>query len=257
MEKIAIGYIRVSTQEQASEDKFGIEAQKQAIQEYAKNNNYKIHQWFIDKVSGVKEDREEFDKILYASDIMNPPFEAVIVYKSDRVARDIKLYFHFEFILERKGVKLISVNDGFPEVAEEYKNIIKSFVLFSAEQERKNIALRTSHGRKLKASAGGYAGGRVPLGYYVDNGLLKIDEFEKPIVEYIFKLDNTANEKGYRTTYRDVAELVNKKGYRQRNGKIFTVGTVYQIIKNRKFYQGYYKYGKDSKWVKGLHERII
>ena len=253
MEKLAVGYIRVSTENQASEERFGIEAQKEAIKEYASANGYRIHQWFVDKISGVKEDRPEWNKILMAEDVVNPPFEAVIVFKSDRVARDIKLYFYYLFKLEQKNVKLLSVEEQFDG---ELANVYRALILFCAEQERKNIALRTSHGRKIKASCGGYAGGKAPFGYYASQGRLLIDKFEEPVVQYIFELDATPNEKGYATSLREIARLCTAKGYRQRNGKEFTVGTINQIIHNRKFYLGYYKYGKDAKWVKGVHEPI-
>ena len=250
--KIALGYVRVSTKEQG--DKFGIEAQKQAISEYAKANGFVIQKFFIDKVSGVEEHKPEWEKLVMANDIVNPPHEAVIVFKSDRVSRDIKQYFYELLRLERKGIELISVKEEFTG---ELANVYRALILFCAEQERKNIALRTSHGRLIKASCGGYAGGKAPFGYYAKDGRLLIDEFEKPVVQYIFKLDNTPNDKGYRLSYRTITTMVNDKGYRQRNGKPFTVATIYQIIQNRKTYQGYYKYGKDGKWVEGIHERII
>ncbi|MBO4543050.1 MAG: recombinase family protein [Bacteroidales bacterium] len=256
MEKLknAVAYIRVSTKGQAGEENYGIDAQKQAIQNYAKENNYKIVQFFTDVVSGVEEHKPEWEKLILAEDIVNPPFEAVIIFKSDRVSRDIKQYFYELLRLERKGVNLISVNEEF---SGELANVYRALILFCAEQERKNIALRTSHGRKIKASCGGYAGGKAPFGYYVKEGRLLVDEFERPVVEYIFKLDNTPNEKGYKTSYREITRLVNAKGYRQRNGKEWSVGTIAQVIKNRKTYQGYYHYGKDGKWVKGVHEKII
>lgn len=253
-DRIAVGYVRVSTKEQAGEDKYGIEAQKQAIQEYAKKNGFRINQYFIDKISGVEEHKPEWEKLINAEDVVNPPFEAVIVFKSDRISRDIKQYFYELLRLEKKGIDLISVNEEFTG---ELANVYRALILFCAEQERKNIALRTARGRKIKAACGGYAGGRAPFGYYAKDGRLVVDEFEKPVVQYIFKLDNTPNAKGYRMTYREIARKVNEKGYRQRNGNVWMCSTVYQIIKNRKVYQGYIKYGKDSKWVKGVHEPII
>ena len=93
--KNAIGYIRVSTDEQASDDKYGIEVQKREILLYANNNGYNIVDWRIDKISGAKDNRPEMDKILYGEDVTNPPYQAVIVFKNDRVARDTKLYFYY------------------------------------------------------------------------------------------------------------------------------------------------------------------
>ena len=46
--KNAIGYIRVSTEQQADDDKYGVESQKQAILLYANNQGYHIVDWKID-----------------------------------------------------------------------------------------------------------------------------------------------------------------------------------------------------------------
>ena len=43
--KNAIGYIRVSTERQADDDKYGIEVQKQTILLYANDNGYNIVDW--------------------------------------------------------------------------------------------------------------------------------------------------------------------------------------------------------------------
>ena len=54
----AIGYIRVSTNEQL--DKYGVEAQKSAIQKYADEHGYEVERFLIDSVSGVAEERREW-----------------------------------------------------------------------------------------------------------------------------------------------------------------------------------------------------
>ena len=49
----AIGYIRVSTEEQSADDKYGIEVQKQAISDYADRNDFEIVCWLTDTISGA------------------------------------------------------------------------------------------------------------------------------------------------------------------------------------------------------------
>ena len=53
----AIGYIRVSTEEQSADDKYGIEVQKQAISDYANRNDFEIVCWLTDTISGAKDNR--------------------------------------------------------------------------------------------------------------------------------------------------------------------------------------------------------
>ena len=106
--KNAVGYVRVSPVEQADDDRFGIDVQKQEILLYANNNGYNVVDWKIDKISGAKDDRPALNEILYGEEVSNPPFEAVIVFKNDRLARDTKLYFYYLYTLEKKGIKLLN-----------------------------------------------------------------------------------------------------------------------------------------------------
>lgn len=249
--KNAVGYIRVSTEGQVGDDKFGIDSQKQSILLYANENGYNIVEWFIDKaVSGVKDNRPELDKILYGTDVTNPPYEAVIVAKSDRMARDIKLYFYYLYTLEKKNIKLLSVCEQFDD-DNGLSGIYRSIMLFVAEQERRNIAMRTSSGRRIKAKVGGYSGGRSPYGYKVENSQLVINEDEVPIVKAVFEGLDAGR------TLWDIADGLTAAGYTTRKGTPFRESNVRSIRDNRPFYEGMYKYGKDMNWVKGVHEPIL
>lgn len=247
--KNAIGYIRVSTEEQSGIDKYGIDAQKQSILLYANNNGYNIVDWKIDKISGIKDDRPALNEILYG-EITNPPFEAVIIFKNDRLARDTKLYFYYLYTLEKKNIKLLSTEEEFAE-GNDMANIYRALLQFVAEQERKNIALRTSKGRSIKAACGGYSGGRCPYGYKVENGRLIINDEERPIVRKVFE------KLGNGETLQDTADWLNDNNFRTRSGKRFYPSQVKSIRDNKPLYQGMYKYGKTMDWVKGVHEPIL
>lgn len=246
----AVAYIRVSTDGQVGEDKFGIDAQKEQISKYAGENGYEITHWYIDEgISGVKDDRPELNKILY-DEVDNPPTSAVIVAKSDRIARDIKLYFYYLYTLEKRNIKLISVCEQFDD-DNGLSGIYRSIMLFVAEQERRNIALRTSGGRRIKAKAGGYSGGRAAYGYKVEGGRLIVNEEERPIVVAVFKMLEVGN------TLWDICEKLQAMGYHTRNGKMFKPTNISNIRDNRKLYEGYYKYGDMEDYVKGVHEPIL
>lgn len=248
--KNAIGYVRVSTEQQAKDDKYGIDVQKQAILLYANERGYNIVDWKIDEMSGAKDDRPALNEILYGDNVTNPPFEAVIVFKNDRLARDTKLYFYYIYSLEKRNIKLLSVKEEFAE-GSDFANIYRALLQFVAEQERKNIALRTSKGRSMKAQCGGYSGGRCPYGYKVESGRLIINEAEKPIVEYVFeRLDAD-------TPMTTIADELSNLGYRARKGTKFLNTTIRSIANNRPFYEGMYKYGKEMNWVRGVHEPIL
>ena len=248
--KNVVAYCRVSTDGQVGEDKFGIDAQKKQIMEFCQKNDMQISDWYVDEgESGVKENRPQLDRLLYG-EISNPPVEAVIVAKNDRVAREIKLYFYYKQLLYQKGIQLISVSEDFGEMGA-FSNILEAFVMFAAEQERNNITKRTSGGRAVKASKGGYSGGRPPYGYRAQNGLLTIVPNEAEVVREIF----SARDEG--ATYKEICDRLNEEGKTVRSGSPWPISTLQVVLGNRKLYEGYYKYGKSEKWVKGQHEPIL
>lgn len=248
--KGAIGYIRVSTKQQGGEDKFGVEAQREAIERYAAENGYKIIDWKEDKKSGLSDDRPAMNEILYGNKISNPPVEAVIVFKNDRVARDTKLYFYYLYVLEKKGIKLLSTKEEFDE-GDDLANVYRALMQFVAEQERKNITLRTGRGRSIKANYGGYSGGRYPYGYKVVDHKLVINEEERPIVETVFEQYNQG------TPMLSIAAHLNKLGYKTRTGGMFYASSIKSILANQPFYEGKYRYGKMNEWVEGEQEPIL
>lgn len=249
--KIAVGYIRVSTKQQAGEDRMGRDAQKEAISNYANENGYVIARWYTDETSGVKEHREALDEILFTDELEEAGVQAVIAYKSDRFARDIKLYFYYLFTLEKRHISLLSVNERFDDDEYGLSSVYRSLMLFVAEQERKNITMRTMAGRKVKAQKGGYAGGKRPYGYNVFGHKLVIDEDEANIVRLVFLL------REQNCTMQEISDILNDRGYKTRRNGYFGASQISSILKNEKFYQGFYKYGDMDKYIKGQHEPII
>ena len=248
--KNAVGYIRVSTEQQAKDDKYGVESQKGAILSYADKNGYCIVDWKVDEISGTTDDRPAFNEILDGNVVTNPPIEAVIAFKTDRIARDTKIYFYYLYVLEKRNIKLLSTQEDFVE-GSEFASIYRSLILFVAEQERRNIALRTGRGRSTKAQCGGYSGGRVPFGYKVTDGKLVINEEERPVVEYIFQ------EHKKKVPMLTIAERLNDMGYKSRKGGKIYNSNVKSIVDNEMMYRGFYRYGQMKNWVKGVHEPIL
>ena len=249
--KRAYGYIRVSTKQQAGEDRYGADAQKQAIEDYAKRNGYTIIKWFNDEISGVKEDRPQLNGILYTDLAKRDGVEAVIAFKSDRIARDIKLYFYYLSLLDKKGIKLISVNEQFENVPDGVASLVRAIMMFVAEQERQNITMRTKSGRKIKAEFGGYSGGKPPYGYKAIDHKLVPNPKEAEMVCRVFSM------RGANCTMQDIADTINDMGYRTRKGGYFVPSNIQRILDNKYTYMGYYKYGKNGEWVKGQHKPLF
>lgn len=232
--KDVVAYIRVSTEGQV--DKYGLDAQKEDILKYCAENNMRVVEWYREKgVSGAKDTRPEWDRLMYG-EITNPPISAVVVAKNDRVARDINIYYYFKMQLQKKGIELISVAEDFGQFGV-MAHFLEAFTLCVAEMERENITKRTLAGRRLKASEGGYAGGRPPYGYKsVEGVLVKVDK-EAECVKRIFLL------RGLRKTLQEIADLVNEAGYRTQKGLEFTPSAIQNVLRHEALYKGQLRYG--------------
>ena len=109
MKKI-IGYCRVSTSNQKEEGT--IDLQRQALNEYAELKGYKLVIVFKDDgVSGGLENREGLaDMFNYLAD--NKEVEGVLIFKLDRLARDLYTQEHIIKKLAGLNVRLISTVEG-------------------------------------------------------------------------------------------------------------------------------------------------
>jgi site-specific DNA recombinase len=246
--KNVIGYLRVSTAGQDADDKFGLDAQRQMVEEYCKANDMVIMDWLTDTISGAKDDRPQLDRIMY-QDISNPPVEGIVVAKSDRLARDINIYFYIKHTLLRKRIELYSVQEDFGAMGE-FAPMLEALVMVIAQQERININKRTTAGRKIKAARGGYSGGKAPYGYIATGGVLEINETEAAAVRRIFEL------RGDGATYKGIAAVLEAEGFKSRNGKPLIFSTVKSILDNENTYKGQYKYAK-GEWVEGKQKAIL
>jgi site-specific DNA recombinase len=243
-----LGYIRVSTDGQVGEDKFGLEVQRSTIEDYCRKNDHTLIGWVTDEGESGAKERPGFDRIIYG-EVANPPCEGVVVAKSDRVARDINIYYYYKMMLMKKDIKLISVAEDFGQFGV-FANMLEAFTLCVAEMERENITKRTSSGRVAKAAKGGYSGGQPPMGYKVEKGQLVINEKEADVVRFIF------DRKHAGCTMISTVDALNEAGFTTRRGKKFVISTVQSIWNNERTYRGEYRYG-NGEWVKGEHEPII
>lgn len=248
--KKVVAYIRVSTEAQCKDDKFGLEVQRDMIAEYCAKNEMEVVEWFTERgVSGAKDNRPEFSKILNGA-VSNPPIEAVVVAKNDRIARDVNLYFAYKYQLSKQNIELVSVTEDFGQLGV-FAPVLEAFIASMAQVERDLITTRTSGGRAVKASKGGYSGGRPPYGYISQNKKLVVVPEEAEVVRYIF------SERDDGATYRDIVNGLIDRGIKNRQGNYFTITTIKSMIDNRKTYEGMYRYGESDEWIRGEHEPIL
>lgn len=242
-------YTRVSTKKQLGGNEYDLETQKKEIIEYCESHDMKIVAWYSDEDEPYEKWQKGFDEIVFG-DVSNPPIETVVVAKSDRVAKDVNVYFSYKGLLMRKDIKLISISEDFG-VYGSYAPILETFISVMCNIENDNKTRRMRFGRVIKASKGGYSGGQPPMGYRIVDGQLVIDENEKLVIEYIFEKRSNGE------TMKAIVEGLNKNGFKTRKGNPFAISTVQSILNNEKTYRGFYKYGPNGIWVRGVHEPIL
>jgi site-specific DNA recombinase len=246
----AAGYLRVSTEGQIGEERFGLEAQREAVEAYAKAQGYEMAEWYIDEaISGATLDRPELTRLLNDA---GGKFAFVIVAKMDRIARDLMAQLWIEKELLRGDVELISVAEPFR--GQDPANVLFRQVIGAfAQFERARIAERMAGGRKQKARGGGYAGGGAPIGYTAEKGakVLALDAEKAETVRRVFELAD-ANPGA---SLEALAGMLNAEGHTTAQGAIWRKAQVKRVLDRRDFYAGTYTYAGIK--AEGKHEAII
>lgn len=138
MKKVA--YIRTSTGKQT----LGIEVQKDALKAYQPTH------WFIEQVSGRKENREQLNKAL---DILEEG-DTLIVYKLDRLGRSTKQLVNLISQLEDNGIHLNIVTEGI-DTSTATGKLIFTILSAVAEMEASLISERTKQALAVSENKGG------------------------------------------------------------------------------------------------------
>lgn len=176
-------YVRVSTQDQAQHG-FSLDAQQDALQNYAKALGFEIFKIYRDEGKSAKDlKRPEMTQLL--RDAEQRKFQAIFIYKLDRFSRSLKDLILTMDKLKEWNIDFVSLQDKIETTSASGKlmfHIISAF----AEFERNIIGDRTKFGMERKAKEGGFIT-KAPKGYRLVNKELLIDEKEAEQVKQIFQ----------------------------------------------------------------------
>ncbi len=244
------GYVRVSTEDQAGENAYGLDAQKQAVEAFCETNDLELVVIHQDTVSGALTERPGLLALM--EDAKTGVIEKVIVPKLDRLSRDAMYCLWVEKELRRIGVELISVMEPY-RWDDPMQKMMLTIVAAFAEYEKELIKMRLSGGRKAKARKGGYAGGRPCIGYAVrrDAKRLVVNGEKVATVQRVFEL----RHEHPKLPLRRIAERLNREGHTTAEGSAFSAMQVKRILDRRGFYQGTYSYAGIE--ADGLHASIL
>jgi DNA invertase Pin-like site-specific DNA recombinase len=228
--KRAVGYIRVSTEEQATQG-FGLEIQTNAIRAFAESQGYELLEVLADRgISGatLPAERPGFGQVLERAAAGG---FILLVWKFDRLARNLRhaiTTVHDELIA--RDVELRSVTEAAIDTGSPMGRMIFAIFAGMAEGERETITLRTKSGRLQKGHNGGIACGTAPFGYRRrEDGTFEVVEDEARVVRLMFALREDGLE------LQEIADRLNTAGHRGRKGGIWRKGTVGYCLDNPKY----------------------
>lgn len=231
--KVAI-YIRVSTQYQV--DRASLPVQREELINYAKYvlgiEDYEV---FEDAGYSAKNtDRPDYQQMM--ARVRTGEFTHILVWKIDRISRNLLDFAAMYAELKRLGVTFVSKNEQFDTSSAMGEAMLKIILVF-AELERNMTSERVSAVMLSRANDGIWNGGKVPFGYSYDKQekLFHVYEPEAKIVLHIYDLYEAIK------SLTVVAKTLNEKGVRSRTGKPWNPTTIRTMLTNP-FYAGTYRY---------------
>ncbi len=237
-------YCRVSTEEQAKEG-YSIDAQKDICLKEAKRQHYNVLNTFVDEgQSATVSNRPEFLKMLEQVDTIKPA--AIIVYNTDRFARNATDHFLIKERIKAVGTRLISVVQPMLDESPEGK-MLDTFMAGINQFYSEDLSRKTKRGLDRKWEEGWWPGW-APLGYKNqrknNKGIVVIDKKISPFITLAFKKYSTGNYSLFR-----LISFLSKKGLRTRTGKPLAHSTMNKILTNPFYYglmqwKGQQKLGK-------------
>ncbi len=160
--KKAYAYLRVSSPEQAKDNKDGFARQKETIMQSAKTHGYRIIKIFEEKgVSGTLLDRPSLASLLVELEINGNGIKTVFVEKVDRLARDLMVQETIIADFQKSGYCLISALEGAKLLSDDpSRKLIRQVFGAIAEYDKSMLVLKLRAARDRKRLKNGKCEGR-------------------------------------------------------------------------------------------------
>ena len=184
--RVAI-YTRVSSQEQV-DNGTSLESQAEQLEAFCKSQKWEIFNQYTDPGFSGKDDKRPGLESL-RRDAKAGYFEKVVVWRLDRLARNLRLILGIEAELKEQTVSIFSMKE-MVDTSMSLGRTVFQILGLSAEWERDSIIERTKTGRLQRQKEGHWAGGPAPFGYDYDKETknLVINESEAQIIRMIYDL---------------------------------------------------------------------
>lgn len=214
-----VGYIRVSTQDQA-QNGVSMEAQKEAIMRYAEYNGIPLDTIFSDTGSGKNTERKQFLRM--ESEIRGGWIGHIVVYKLDRLSRSIIDLLNFSNMIQESSVSLHSVTekiDTSTSMGRMFFNLIGVLAQFEREQICERTKMALAHKKKQNKK---YCK-EAPYGHaFIRDKMVEVPQ-EKDIIKIIRRLKATG------LSYQALSDELRARRILSRKGGRFAVSLLHKI----------------------------
>tara|TARA_R110000868_G_scaffold11516_7_gene56441 strand:+ start:41947 stop:43491 length:1545 start_codon:yes stop_codon:yes gene_type:complete len=216
-------WIRVSTEDQAKGD--SPQVHRINAKKYAALKNWDVVEIYdLSGVSG-KTVMAHPETVRMLADIKSGHITGLIFSKLARLARNARELLELADIFQEHSADLMSIHESIDTSTPSgrmFFGIIASVAQFEREETvdrlRLSIATRAKMGKRLS--------GKTSFGYQWKGDTLVPHPDEAPVRALIFKLFAETQRK------KTVARTLNERGYRTRNGSLFSVPTILRLLTN-------------------------
>lgn len=232
--KNAVIYARFSSHAQNEQS---IEGQLAECYNFAQRNDLRITHEYIDRaLTGTTDKRPEFLQMI--EDSKRKGFQFVLVYQLDRFARNRYDSATYKAKLKKNGVRVLSAKEN---ITDDASGILIEGVLESmAEYYSAELSQKIKRGIAISASKCKFFGGKVPLGYKIDEKKdYVINEETAPIVKRMFEM----LAGGY--NYAQIARYMNERGIPTATGGKWGKNSFNSIFSNRRYLGKYIFHGEE------------
>lgn len=219
--KQAIGYVRVSTEKQASEG-VSLEAQQARIESWCAANDYELVRVYVD--AGISGKRMDTRKELLAALASLKKGMALVSYSLSRLARSTKDAIAIGETVANKKADLVSLSEQIDTTTAAGKMMFQMMAVL-AEFERNLVAERTTNALQHKKRTGQKYTNQTPYGFQAIEGRLVEVEQETMIVAEI----QAARSSG--STLQAIADSLNGRGIPTKTGKQWQPATIHLLLK--------------------------
>ncbi len=244
--KECFGYIRISTVKQG--DGVSLDAQKEAIEIFAKRQKIRISAWYEEKETAAKSGRPVFNAMVKA--LKAGKASGMIIHRIDRSSRNLKDWATISDLSDA-GIDVYFATETLDFKSRGGRLTADIQAVIAADYIR-NLSIEARKGIRGRLKQGLYPWA-APIGY-LDNGSGKpktIDPERAPLVRELFERYLTGEY-----SIRSLHNCMFERGLTNKANRPISKRTVENTL-NNPFYCGLMRNGRTKQLFPGIHETLI